>query len=142
MIDLTNLFQDQRWRRYRTERTSPHALYVATINGGKVAVIVVRRTRSDGDWALSATALDYVAEGVRDGRLASAHIVLANKWTVAEHAEVTEVRARIGDTEPNDGPWGPYFWLDGGLKPVADYRSAVDDDEPFGCQPFASTVIG
>jgi len=131
MADLSDLFRSLRWRHYRIEQTSPHALYVTHTDGGKVAVLVLRRGRPEGDWALSATALDYIAKGLRDGRLVQAFIVAADRWTVIASATVTEVLARIGDTKPNDGVWGPYFWLDGTLKPVADYRATVDETEPW-----------
>jgi hypothetical protein len=107
-------------------------LYVATNgNGDKIAALVLRRTHADGDWALSQSALDYVAGALRDGRITEGYVVLANKWSVVAHASAKEVLASIGDTEPNDGQWGPYFWLNTALKPVADYRAVVDDDKPW-----------
>jgi hypothetical protein len=126
-----NLFRDPRFQRFRSEKAAPHAVYVAEINGGKVAALVLRRNRSDGDWALSRSALQYFSEALRDERIAEGHIVLADKWAVSAHASVEKVVAQIGDAEPNDGPWGAYWWLSSALKPVTDYRKRIDDSEPF-----------
>jgi hypothetical protein len=105
MTNLTTMFKDQRWRRYRTDETSPHMLYVATNgNGDKVAALVLRRTHVDGDWALSQSALDYVAGALRDGRITEGYVVLANKWNVVAHADAKEVLASM---RPKGDPRSP-----------------------------------
>jgi len=128
-MDLSDLFRSPRWRRFRIEATAPHSLHVTHGDTGKIAVLILRHSRSD--WAISAAALAYMVEALRDQRIAAGHIVLADKWDVIAHDSVSAVAGRLDGIEPNPGPWGEYFWLDNELKPVANFRSVGSDDEPF-----------
>jgi len=131
MIDPTTIFTNPKWRYYRTERTAPHGVFMAHDGDGKQVVVPLRRSRPESDAAISVSALTHVANAVRDGRLVQADIALTHNRTVLAHASVQEIVARIGDAEPRDGIYGPYHWLDGALKPVANFRSAVNEEEPF-----------
>jgi len=131
MIDPTTIFRDPRWRYYRTERTAPHGVFVAHDDDGKQVVLPLRRSRPEGDAAISVAALNHVANAVRDGRLVQASIAFTHNRTVLAHASVQEIVARIGDAEPRDGIYGPYHWLDASLKLVPNRRGLIDDEEPF-----------
>jgi hypothetical protein len=131
MIDPTTIFTDPRWRYYRTERTAPHGVFMAHDGGGKQVVLPLRRSRPEGDAAISVSALNHVANAVRDGRQVQATIALTHNRTVLAHASVQELVARIGDAEPRDGIYGPYHWVDASLKLVTNRRGAIDEKEPF-----------
>jgi hypothetical protein len=129
ILGPATIFKDARWRRYpRNRHVSPHGLYVAGADGTKSAALILRRTRADGDWALSQSALTYLADALREGRIVQGFVVMAERWNVVAHATVREVVASIGDTEPRDGDWGLYFWLDTAFKPVT---RLVDETKPF-----------
>jgi hypothetical protein len=125
-MDFSDLFRSPRWRRFRIEVTAPHSLYY----DGKIAVLVLRRSRPEGDWALSATALDYVVKALRDQRIAHGFIALVERWDVVAHDMVSAVAARLDGIEPNPGPFGEYFWLSNELKSVANFRT-TSDEIPF-----------
>ena len=131
MIDPTTIFTDPRWRYYRTERTAPHGVFMAHDDGGKAAVLPLRRSRPESDAAISVSALTHLADAVRDGRLVRAFIALTHNRTVLAHVSVQELVARIGDAEPRDGIYGAYHWVDASLQLVPNRRGVIDDEEPF-----------
>jgi hypothetical protein len=134
MTELSDILTNpRRWKLHNNERTKPHEVAVTDAAAGKIAVLVVRRNRTTGDWAVGEGPLKYLAQGLQDGRLVEAHVAFVVKGTtVFAHANLTAVLANIGPTEAFDGTWGSYFWLDDAFRPVMNNRrNAVSDDEPF-----------
>jgi hypothetical protein len=129
--DLTTIFsQPQRWRCYYSERTRPHAVYkAANGDGPETAVLLVRRSRSYGDYALNKAALDYVTNGLRAEHITEAHVVLVNGWEpiIIAHATAVEVAERCAHVTPIRGQWGEFYWLNDQLRPVTDVR----DQDPW-----------
>jgi hypothetical protein len=132
MIDLQAIFRDPRWRLYRLEITAPHRMYVRKSDEGKIAALVVLRTRADGDWPLGRRALTYVADAECDRRIVEGYILLVdNKWNVVAFERACEVVKRIGNAPPTTGPWGEFYWIDATFKPTTGYRGTNDDEVPF-----------
>lgn len=129
-MDLTDLFRDAAWRCYRPPACVPHWLYLRVNTEGKEAVLVLWRARPNSDWAMSDSALQYFANGVRDGRLAAGEVAQSEGWRVLRQLPVLQVVANIGNTEPLIGRYGAFYWLNEEFKPVG-RAGAVSDEEPF-----------
>src|SRR5215472_8643239 len=90
MTDISDLFRSPRWEYFRTERALPHGVYRTHADGGVVAVLPLRRLRVGGDWGLNVGALDYLGEGLRDGRLVEGYVALGERRNVLASATVAE----------------------------------------------------
>ena len=116
-MKFQGIFSDKSWRRFRPQITAPHDVWVQQHSAdGTIAVLVVQRTRAEGDWALSKKALDYMTDGERDKRIAQGHVALFDhKWIEVGNARACDVLARVGNTPLNAGRWGDFWWLDSTL---------------------------
>jgi len=138
--DLQKIFTGA-WRQSRPAKYAPHSIYELKTLEGRVAVIVQRQSRPDGDWSLNATGLKNLGIAKREGRLIAAYIVQARNSEVLRRAEVEKVIANIGDTEPWDGRWGLYFWIDENFMPVSGSRGARNNNEAeFDSDPDSNSV--
>jgi hypothetical protein len=127
--DLLNMFDDSAFKKYTPTICYPNTLYVNENGGDKIAVLVAQRNFKSTDWAVNKNGLDYVCAAERDGKIKFAMVVLASGMNVVAAESAMHVAKTLRETIPNEGKFGPYWWVTAQLQPAGRY--VEDDAAPF-----------
>jgi len=135
---MATMFSNPAWKLSQS-LSYPNTLGALNYNGSKIGALAVLRGRGR-DFPLSKAGLEYLIKMEQEGRIAEAQVSL---WTRPEKKgeqpefiaieKATVVRDNIGDTPPQDGEYGPYWWITVEFKPAASSSSGrrYDPDEIF-----------
>jgi hypothetical protein len=131
MLDLNN----GNWRQFKDERTKALGVWPNQLwRNGEAGALVVMKSSTYAEYALSKSGLDYMLAALQAGRISTGSIALANwqagKLTIVATKPAHEVAAAVEGITPRNGDrLGPYWWMKADLTP--DGANALGSDEEF-----------
>ena len=86
---------------------------------GRTGALIVAKSKTGNDYAISKTALEYIAAAEEEGRIAIGFIALVDQQRrVQAYKRATEVAALLKNVEWQEGRYGkPFVWLDQDFRP-------------------------
>jgi len=135
---IATMFSNPSWK-LSQNLSYPNTLGALNYNGAKIGVLAVLRGRGR-DFPLSEAGLEYLLKMEQEGRIAAdAQVSLftrpAKKSELPEFIateKATVVRDNIGDAPPQNGEYGPHWWITAEFKPSASSSGRrYDPDEIF-----------
>lgn len=136
-MKTSTIFTDSSWK--LSDVVFPNLLAWKDHDAITPFVVVVSRlaNRRGRDYALSKAGLERVIGAEREGRVTEGLVSLwdqsadrkRHEFVGEEKASV--VHERLRNVPPQEGKWGPFWWITADFQPVVSAAARYDPDAPF-----------